>query len=130
MSTQEKTIYLTDLHFEHEQWVKELDFFKQEVNVFENRLAEVSSRNTATEVRQQLESFQNQFIRQKEVIDELKHKIKGHETELSNYAKDNPVAIDRVHFDDHSGLREEMNTFRTIFNELKDNFYKFVVTWL
>lgn len=130
MSNATKPIYLSDLHFEHQHWLKELDFFKQEVSVFEKRLAEISSRNTAMEVRQQLESFQNQFIRQKEVIDEVKHRINEHENELSAYAKDNPVAIDRVHFDDHSGLREEMNTFRTIFNELKDNFYKFVVTWL
>ena len=124
------TVYLSDLHFEHQLWISELKFFEQEIPVLEKRLAEISQRNTGMEVRQKLEQFQNQFIRHKEVIDELKHNINGHENSLATYAKENQVAIDHVHFKDHGGLREEMNTFRTIYNELKDNFYKFVVTWL
>lgn len=130
MSTAAKPLYLSDLHFEHTQWVNELDFFASQINSFENRLGEIAIRNTGADVKAKLEQYQNQFIRQKEVIDELKHKIGSHENGLTSYAVAHPVAIDHMHFDDHTDIREEMEQFRAIYQELKDNYYKFVLQWM
>lgn len=130
MSATAKPIYLSDLHFEHKQWVSELEFYAGQIASFEERLGEIAVRNTGAEVKSKLEQYQNQFIRQKEVIDELTHKINGHEDGLTTYAVAHPVAIDRTHFDDHGDLREEMEQFRTIYQELKDNYYKFVLQWM
>lgn len=130
MSATAKPLYLSDLHFEHKQWISELEFFVTQITSFEERLGEIAVRNTGDEVKAKLEQYQNQFIRQREVIDQLKHKINGHETGLSSYAVAHPVAIDHTHFDDHTDLREEMEQFRTIYQELKDNYYKFVLQWM
>jgi hypothetical protein len=69
------TITIPKLHLEHRQWIAELNFYKEEIRIFESYLENVVNRNTAIEARAQVEHFQNQFIREKEVIDELKHKL-------------------------------------------------------
>ena len=37
-------IYDSDLHFEHKQWEGELDFWKDELKTFKNRLSELIGR--------------------------------------------------------------------------------------
>ena len=121
-----QNIYLSDLHFEHEQWLKELVFWEDEIGLYNKRLGEIVVRYTDSSVKAELEHFQNQFIRHDEVIDILKHDIRKHESQLVKYASEHPVAIDRVHFEDHTGLRERMDTQRKIYADLKDEFYQFL----
>lgn len=122
--------YMSDLHFDHSLWSKQMQFFTDELKIFEHRLEEVAAANTNTEVTAQIEHFQNQFIRQKEVIDELNHKINAHETVLVEFAKDHPVAVDHHYFADHSALRDEVQIFNKIWYELRSEFLRFVGTWL
>jgi hypothetical protein len=128
MSTQH--VYYTDLHFEHEVWAKELAFLKDEVAFFERRLEELVTKNTNKDMLALLEQFQNRFIRQKEVIDELNHDINIHEDKLQQFIEQHPVAIDRVHFNDHSTLRNNIETNRKLYSELKEEFFKFMSKWM
>lgn len=123
-------VLLSDLHFEHNLWINELKFVKDEMGILENRLGELAIRNTGMEVMSNVEHFQNQFILQKEVLDELKHDISVHEQNISKYAHDHPIAIDHVYFSDHDGLRGRVEKFRELYNELKVDFLKFVSKWL
>lgn len=59
-------------------------------------------------------------------MDTLLHDINAHESSLAKYAESRPVAIDHVHFDDHSGLRDRMDRQRDIFGELKKEFFDFL----
>jgi hypothetical protein len=118
--------YMSDLHFDHEQWVNQLKFFKRELEIFNNRLGEVSIRNTKSEVRAEVEHFQNQFIREAEVIDILIHDINEHEHILAEYAKNHPVAVDHVYFRNHTGLEDRMKTFGKIWFDLKAEFMDFL----
>lgn len=126
----EKRKYIGDLHFEHQLWSNQLRFFQDELRVFEDRLAEVIERNSATEIRAEGEHFQNQFIREKEVIDELLHDMKIQEQELANYAKDHPVAIDHKYFEDHFNLEDRMAMFNKIYSELKQEFMRYLSKWM
>ena len=123
-------IYLHNLHFENVNWFKELEFFKDELGSFKHRLEELVQAWTKTEVLAQAEHFQNQFIRHDEVIDELKHKIKIEEQQLAKYAKEHPIAIDHVHFKDHSSLREEVTMQRKLYSELKQEFFRYLSKYL
>ena len=98
------------LHFEHIVWIKELEFYKNELKVFNKRLTEVSDRYTSTEVLARLEQFQNKFIVQNEVADILRHDLKSHENELMEIAKDSPVALDHKVLKDHPDMRERMES--------------------
>ncbi|MGB0851359.1 MAG: hypothetical protein ACPGTP_08920, partial [Bacteroidia bacterium] len=71
--------YLHEIHSENKDWIKALDFARDEIETYRNRLGEVTSKNTKTEVLASAEHFQNQFIRHCEVIDELKHDINEEE---------------------------------------------------
>lgn len=123
-------VRLSDLHFEHTTWLNALAFYKDEIGIFERRLEEIASRNTAAEVMAQLEHFQNQHIREREVIDELRHDIKAHENTLEQEAREHPVAIEHRYFTDHSSLRERMVTFEKLYRELKDEFHRWVAQWM
>ena len=125
-----KPVYISDLHFEHKLWDRQLDFFRNEVDFFETRLEELVMRWDDHEMLAQLERFQNQFIREREVIDILQHDIHAHESGLTAYAMENPIAIDHAQFADHEELRERMRRFRTIFEELKGDFLNFVVRYM
>lgn len=122
--------YMVDLHFEHEMWLNAMSFYEEELKIFESRLAEVSKKNTDFEVKAKVEHFQNRFIREREVIDTLKHDIKLHEQSLVTYAKEHPVAIDHVYFENHTGLEDRMEMYKKLWLELRQEFMMFLRDWM
>lgn len=126
----DKRKYMGDLHYNHNIWTNQLRFYKDELAIFEHRLEDVLARNTGTEATGEGEHFQNQFIRQKEVIDTLIHDMKVHEGELSQYAKDHPVAIDHKYFEDHHNMEDQMQQFHKLYKELKDQFNEYLIKWM
>ncbi|MEO8068939.1 MAG: hypothetical protein ABI599_14675 [Flavobacteriales bacterium] len=126
-STQtEKRVHISDLHSDHSLWRNALDFYKDEISILEHRIEEIVKRNNAPEVMAELEHFQNQFIRQRELVDEMSHELNVHEDALAKEAKDHPIAVDHRLFADHGHHREAMSTFETIYRALKTEF----MAWL
>lgn len=119
-------VFLSDLHFEHRLWTNELSFFSDELRIYEKRLGVLIQRPLDKGTLSELEQFQNQFIRHKEVIEELNHDIREYEHSLSEYAEEHPIAVDHVYFRDHDGLRDRMNQFKQIYQNLKDRFMTFL----
>lgn len=126
----EAKTHILDLHSEHFEWLNKLSFNKDEVQSFNNRLAEVIKANNTTEVAANVEHFQNQFIRQREVIDELRHEIKQYENSLIEQVEANPVASDHRIVVDHPDLRDQMETFEKIYKDLKHEFTGFLAKTL
>lgn len=123
--------FLSDLHFEHKVWINEMNFFEDEIKTFENRLEELARQYLPKrEVMVDLEHFQNQFIRQREVINELKQDIRRHEQYLVQAVESNPAGVDKPNFQDHAALREKMETFRKIYLELKADFFQYAARWI
>ena len=113
------------LHFEHILWSNELKFFADELSIFEGRLEKLVQTLTDRDMLARLEHYQNQFIRQKEVLDQLKHDIKVHDQELGRMLRrdKNPDEVDNVR---HAKVDEDMRMFRKIYAELKSEFYQFM----
>ncbi len=125
-----KKVALAALHSEHKKWNSQLDFCKDEIKVFESRLSELVQRFTAQKVLAEIERFQNQFIRQKEVIDILHHKIGERHRELESFSRKHPgLTALAVHID-HQDLREEMDSFTRIYNEVKADYNKLLLRLL
>lgn len=118
--------HMNDLHADNATWLSQLEFYKDELTVLNKRLEEVISRNNSTEVSAQVEHFQNQFIRQKEVLDILKHDVKKDDNELAANAQAMPVASDHRLFPDHADLREKMEIYAKLFTEMKSDFETFL----
>jgi len=68
-------IYNVDLHFEHENWQRELNFWEDELKSFHLRLEELVMRWTDQGVLAEIEKFQNQFMIQEKNLIPLKIKL-------------------------------------------------------
>ncbi|MFT5511846.1 MAG: membrane-associated HD superfamily phosphohydrolase [Bacteroidia bacterium] len=122
--------YLDELHKEYTKWTKALNFYKDEIKTFKHRLEEIITQNTKIEVTAQVEHFQNQFIRQNEVIDILKHDIHEAEHKLVLNAKENNVATDHRKTEEDVALAEQMTVFEKIYLDLKAEFSRFAADTL
>jgi hypothetical protein len=129
-TAKDKKVFLSDLHYEHRLWRNELNFYKDELAILQERLDEIVSKNTDHEAVAGVESFQNRFELQRKNLSDLKHKIKKHEQMLADFAESHPIAIDHVHFIDHTGIRNEMETFTDLYQEMKREFNRFAVKWM
>ena len=125
-----KHVYLEDLTNDHKSWLSELKLQRNQVEIFQKRLAEVLHKNTNREVQALAEQFQNKFIRQLEVIDILDHDIKKDQHKLGIYAREHPVALDHVYFQDHVNVRDRIFTNSRMWQDLRDSFYGFVEKWI
>lgn len=121
-----KKMHLSDLHFEHQLWAMEVKFFREELKIYQKWLEEVAAKNTQVDALKQVEHFQNQFIIQKNHLNVLKHQMKTHEQWLAGYAASHPVAIDHTAFADHAVMRENMDTAKKLFTDLKLEFKRFL----
>ena len=124
MSTDKK--HIPDLHNEHQEFMSSIHFYRDDIRALTARLEEVATKNTKTEVTSQIEHFQNQFIRQLEVADELEHEIKLHEKELAKNVSDNPVAYQHRTADDHATLRDDLDSYKKIYTDLRNEFNRFL----
>ena len=118
------------LHNNHVDWRNELDFYYEQVGRLEHLLGEISSKNTISQVRPQIEQFQNKFIVTRDVIDRLEHEIKMQENELAQAMRNNPKKASHNHFQDQEMMYDRMNDFVKGYNELKKSFVQFSEDWM
>src|ERR1051325_7928000 len=110
------TITIPKLHNEYSTWMLELNFYKAEIKSFEANLEELVKKHSALAARAKVEQFQNQFIRQKEVIDELKHKLNVSERQLAGFVKElSGLGLESIKMDNHVKLRDDIKTFQKIY---------------
>ncbi len=109
------------LFTEHVAWLRELDQAKHQVKDLESRLEASMVQFGQSKMLAKVESYQNRFIRQREVIDELRHEIKQHENHLEQM--DQPTHLLLL---SHIALREQFNRFYDLFIELERDFDEFL----
>ncbi|MFM7472561.1 MAG: hypothetical protein ACKO00_01420, partial [Crocinitomicaceae bacterium] len=122
--------FIYDQHQKHLDYLNRLEFYTEEIAILKERLSEVTLKNTDKEVLKQVEHFQNQFIIQRNNIDELKHTIKIHENELQMVVAKNSTAVEhrKVIVDDKT--QAFMSYFEQNFNELRKEFNLFLRDWM
>jgi len=123
-------IYNEDLHFEHKQWNRELNFWQDELRTFQNRLDELVTRWTDTKVLSELDQYQNRFFIHKTKIEELKEDIQAHELNIAKHLEIGENAIDRIYYKGHLEFRERMETQRDLYYDQKKSFYKFLSKYM
>jgi hypothetical protein len=122
----ENRTHMGEIHQNFTSWMNNLAFYKDEIATWQNRLDEVASQNNNSEILKQVEHFQNQFIRQREVMDILNHDIRLADAALAKNAAENPVASDHRLFEVPTGINDQIVTFEKIYGELKSDFEKFL----
>jgi len=78
----------------------------------------------------QVEHFQNSFICQKEVIDKLRHDLPDSRHKVEHIFKNiHFVKKEEPGSDIHHILRERMDTFRKLYDEVREDFNRFESDW-
>ena len=110
-------------------WLGTLRCYREEIMIFEHRMEELVARGGLPKDELiKLEHFQNQFIRQTEVIDELRHDLKQHENTLEAEATDRVIPRDHSIDIAQETLRDSMMTFETLYVELKAEYTEWLET--
>jgi hypothetical protein len=117
-------------HAENTDWTNRLSFYKDEIKIMTGRLVEVASKNSSDEVLAQVEHFQNQFIIQRNNIDEALHAIRINEDALQQEVNSNPVAVDHRSVAYHAEEKEMVESFEKNINDLRAEFNEFVAKCL
>jgi hypothetical protein len=119
-----------DQHSENQDWLKSLDFYKEEILILKKRLEEVTGKNNAPEFLKEVEHYQNQFIVQRNNIDELSHAIKMNEKEIVNEVNANPVAVEHRKVESHETESDFLGYFEKNFAGLRTEYNKFLSKWM
>ena len=122
-------VYVKDLSFDHELWDNEMKFYRNELEIFDHRLGQDVVRLTDNEALRQLEHFQNQFIRQNEVLDILNKRVRQNRKNLSRSSVEGAIATDHKFVSEYGELREEFAIFESIYSDLKKKFVDFNHQW-
>ena len=130
MNKIKEVVYDENLHFEHENWMSELDFWQSELKSFNNRLSELVTRWTKKEVLMQLEHFQNEFILHSSVIDDLKETIEEHEASIAGHNLTGNKSLDIAWVNRHFEFRDKIDKQRKIFTDLKKEFFRFLTKYM
>jgi hypothetical protein len=120
-------VNLSRVGAEHSEWIKGLDFYKEDLQVLVHRLEEISNRNNDQETQKGIEHFQNQFIIQRNNIEELTHKIREH---ISQVGRDPGLETGQVESEllaDHENLLDEYATLEKVINEIRKEYNVWVV---
>ncbi|MFN3939128.1 MAG: hypothetical protein ACK4IY_00990 [Chitinophagales bacterium] len=123
MDNQRKDI--AALHREIVEWKELIMLVRDEILIFEHQLGELLATQHGMEVMQHVQRFESQFIRHKEVSDELFHDLKIADHQLKvilerNTESDEPIV------EDHVMLRDKVHTYERLFNELKEDYRHFL----
>jgi len=119
-------IGITHISNEHSDWLRSLDFYKQEIAILKGRLTEIAGKNSHVDVLKQVEHFENQFKLQTDNTERLMHDIKHN---LKAIAKEAETAkagyIDGILAEQHNALGQKYETEEKIINELRHSFNEF-----
>lgn len=115
---------LNALHHQGNDWLRELEFYKDELALLTTRLEEVASKNTDKGVLAQVEHFQNKFVLLRQQVDELKHDVNKRNSDVTELSKDKPTHVTENYVNANSklqngmlGLVQSIATTRFEFNE-------------
>ena len=126
----ESTVSIDQFQEELQSWKHELSSFKQQIRHFEKQLEQMSIQKLPKDLLAQVEHFQNNFICQNEVIDKLRHDLPDSRHKVEHIFKSSGVFHqDHTGHDVQDTLRERMDMFRRISDELKDEFRRFESEW-
>ena len=127
---EKEIIYNADLHFEHENWQREIDFWQDELKSFYLRLDELVNRWTDHQVLAEIEKFQNQFMIQEKEFHSIKDQIAMHEKNMAAHYEKNEDVLNEMFVSQHLALREVMETERNLYNNLKKDFFRFMTKYM
>lgn len=117
---------INSLHHQETDWLRELEFYNQELSILNKRLGEVAAKNTSKEILARVEHFQNRFIVLKEQHDVLHHENGERSARINEMAKVRPEHIEEKFVADKDKMHKQMTGFFSSFHDTRLEFNHFL----
>ncbi len=125
------TFHISRMSNEQNDWQRGLIFYKQELQIHNHRLSDVSGMyNSMAELKENVEHFQNQFIVQRNNIDQLAHDIGSFAKKVSSEAITMAQHIYAETLVLHDALRDRYTSLETTINDLRHEHNKFLAKYI
>jgi hypothetical protein len=115
---------------EKSSWLRGIEFYQDEIKIMRHRLNEISSNNTAREVKKKVEQFQNQFEVHEEQLSKLRHAVKSHSVHIANDYENHHGQLERKTLAEHDSMRDDYVNTEKLFNEMRHEFNRFLSKYL
>lgn len=107
-----------------------MDFYDSDLDTLEGRLVDIVKKNNNREAMAGVEHFQNQFIVQRNNIDELRHSINEHTHHVATDAQLHAGKMESSRTAEHALLQEQVAGFEKVMQELRHEFNLFLTKWM
>jgi len=125
---QTETVYSSDLTFNLEIWKRELKFHMSELDMFQQKLEEIASREDIGKSSLELESYQNKIIIERDAIGKLLHRCRA---KLGNlHSADHYKNIDGQLQYEKRSLYDDLKHYIKLHYEFKEAIMDFFSKWL
>ncbi|HEX4851193.1 MAG TPA: hypothetical protein VFV08_10320 [Puia sp.] len=125
------TYSLMGLHFRYRLWIAEMNSHINIIRIFDDYVAELSTRKNEPIVKKGIEEFKQQFIDLRKSIDELRHEMHLAKMSLAADSRQNKngkkISVSKTI---HVGLRKRYRNYKKLFEKVKADFGKFENKWL
>lgn len=112
---------LNSLHHQAIDWQRELDFYKEEINLLLKRLNEAETKNTNPELKEQFDDFKNGFNSILKEIAERKNDVSVREAAVEEMTKNNLGEDEEVSLADDVILKQ----VKELMHEIADSRFLF-----
>lgn len=123
-------VSIKHLNNEHSDWLRSLDFYKEQIATLKDRLTEIGGKNTSKEMAVHLERFENQFCIQHTNIDQLSHDIRQYLHEASTQAEAHNGYMNSDLMSRHEALRGQFIGEEQTIHALRHEFHRFATHWM
>lgn len=108
-------------HKEHKEWLSRLNFYQDEIKIFQNELLAVLHKHlNRLSIIEHVDEYRKILIKKLEALDELRRQIIFQERQLGSDLK-----LSSEELWDHRDLRHRMNEFISDFETMKENLRRF-----
>jgi hypothetical protein len=114
----------------HSDASRGLDFYKEELNILQERLSEIAGKNTAVEVQGKVDHFQNQLTIHSGVINLLRQSLRDNSKKIKTEVHELAGFVDAGDVEENEDLYGDYLTEEKIFNELRHEFNRFAAEWM
>jgi F0F1-type ATP synthase membrane subunit b/b' len=114
----------------YQGWMKALQFYTEDIDILEGRLAEVGMKNTKAEADAGVEKFQDLFVNAQQRIYKLKNQINQFAHDLKVEAEKHAGHVDSTHFTEQKDLQSAIDGFETEMAAIRKDFNAFLAKWM
>ena len=114
----------------HNDWLKSLDFYREDLGILTGRLNEVAGKNSSNEARVGIEHFENQFEIQRHNINDLQHRIKANVHSCATDVREHAGKVNIVAAQGIEELETSVALFEETIKKLRKEFNLFLSKWM